>query len=238
MTALAGAIVFLGAASADEVDSAAEPCATGATLATGSPDPALVAREASRGVRAFWCETYDRDGTSRRDGAYREVGADGTIRARAHYVGSRLEGIVELFDEGGALWLRGELEAGDWTGTLTFFHANGEPALIAGFEGGRLDGAVETRFPDGRVESRTQYRAGREHGIASRYRPAAAGGGLQSQVRVEDDRIVEQRPTTLPAALAAELGASAMARVDASGPPPSASHAPRVDAPPGSPPPN
>ncbi len=202
------------------------PCDPGATLATGAPDPAIFAREASRGIRAFWCETYDEDGNARRSGVYWESYPDGTARTRARYVDSQIAGGVEIFDEDGALWLRGELAAGDWTGPLEIFHANGERWLAARFAGGQLDGPVETRFPDGTIESRTQFQRGREDGVATSYFPASVGGGLRSQVRVEGDEIVELRPLASPA----DLGPRPVARLDAAAAAERATGTPRVDA--------
>jgi len=200
---LAAMLLWAGAAQAadrgsdrEEHDAALEPCAAGEALATGTADPEIFAREASRGVRAFWCETYDEYGTSRRAGPYWELHPDGSIRARARYVDGRIEGPVEIFDEEGNLWLRGELAGGAWSGPLEIFHPNGAHWLSARFQAGRLDGPVETRFPDGSIESRTRFQGGREDGIASSYYPAAAGGGLRSQVRVESDEIVEVTPST------------------------------------------
>lgn len=197
--ALFSALAFLRAGSADAVgpealEVEANPCVVGATLATGSPDPAIFAREASRGVRAFWCETYDVDGNSQRGGAYWEIYPGGATRALARYVDSHIEGLVEIFDEDGSLWLRGELVRGEWAGTLEIFHANGAPWLSTHFRDGRLDGPVETRFPDGRVESSTRFQGGREEAVATSYYPAKAGGGLRSRVRVEGDEIVEAEP--------------------------------------------
>ena len=169
-------------------------CSAGETLATGAADPAVFSREASRGVRAFWCETYDANGTSLRAGPYSELYPDGGTRTLARYVDSRIAGPVEIFDEDGSLWLRGELVGGSWTGSLEIFHANGARWLSAQFQAGQLDGPVETSFPDGSVESRTRFQAGREDGIATSYYPAQAGGGLRSQVRVEADEIVESLP--------------------------------------------
>jgi len=205
-------------------------CASDETLATGSPDPAIFAREASKGIRAFWCETYDADGNARRSGDYRETYADGRLRTRARYVDSRIEGVVEVFDEAGVLWLRGELARGAWTGPLELFHPNGEHWLTAGFLDGRLDGAVETRFPDGQVESRTLFQNGREDGIATSYYPAAVGGGVRSQVRVEGDAIVERRSHESPAS----IGPNPVARLETAGGE-SASATPRVDASPSDP---
>lgn len=175
---------------------APEPCAAGETLATGAADPGIFAREASRGVRAFWCETYDAYGNSRRAGPYWELHPDGSTRTRARYVDGRIDGPVEIFDEEGNLWLRGELAGGAWAGPLEIFHPNGARWLSARFEAGRLEGPVETRFPDGGIESRTRFQAGREHGIATSYYPAMAGGGLRSQVRVEADEIVDMTPAS------------------------------------------
>ena len=197
--ALFSALAFLRAGPTDAAGPAAHeleanPCVVGATLATGAPDPAIFAREASRGVRAFWCETYDADGNSQRAGAYWELYPDGATRALARYVDSRIEGLVEIFDEDGSLWLRGELVGGHWAGPLEIFHANGSPWLSAHFRDGQLDGPVETRFPDGSVESSTLFQGGREDAIATSYYPAQAGGGLRSRVRVEGDEIVEAAP--------------------------------------------
>ena len=197
--ALFSALAFLragstGAEGLADRELEANPCVVGATLATGSPDPAIIAREASRGVRAFWCETYDADGNSQRAGAYWELYPGGATRALARYVDSRIEGLVEIFDEDGSLWLRGEVVGGHWAGPLEIFHANGSPWLSAHFRDGQLDGPVETRFPDGRVESSTLFQGGREDAIATSYYPAHAGGGLRSRVRVEGDEIVEAAP--------------------------------------------
>jgi hypothetical protein len=197
-----GAAVDLGEAEgSDEAGRAADvaletasPCKDGETLATGAPDPALFAREASRGVQAFWCETYDADGPPRRAGAYRDVHPDGSTRVLARYVDSRIEGPVEVFDAEGGLWLRGEIQGGDWTGPLEIFHANGARWLSAHFRAGRLDGPVETRFPDGSLESRTLFQDGREDGLATSYYPAQSGGGLRTRVRVEGDQIVDAAP--------------------------------------------
>lgn len=169
-------------------------CAEGETLATGMPDPAIFAREVSRGVQAFWCETYDTDGNALRAGAYWDRHPDGATRVRARYVASRIEGPIEVFDVDGSLWLRGEIQGDEWTGPLEIFHANGARWLSAHFREGRLDGPVETRFPDGNLESRTLFQDGREDGLATSYYPAQAGGGLRTQVRVEGDRIVDAAP--------------------------------------------
>ncbi|MFO0691091.1 MAG: hypothetical protein U0900_20505 [Myxococcota bacterium] len=177
----------------------AHPCADGATLATGRPDPALFAYEASRGVQAYWCETYDAQGTSRRAGPYWDLHPNGATRVRAAYADSRLAGAVEVFDEDGTLWLRGELVDGAWNGPLQLFHANGGRWLTAHFRAGPLDGPVETGVPDGQLESQTRFEGGHEEGIATSFHPAAAGGGLRSQVRVEADRIVDRGPTSQPA---------------------------------------
>lgn len=181
----------------------AHPCEAGATLATGRPDPALFAYEASRGVQAFWCETYDDQGLAHRAGPYWDLHPDGTTRVRAGYVDSRIEGPVEVFSEDGSLWLRGRLAAGAWSGPLELFHANGTRWISARFQSGALDGPVETYFPDGSLESETRFLSGREDGIASSYFPAAAGGGLRSRVRVEADRIVDRGPQDEPAPPAA-----------------------------------
>ena len=189
----------LGTASARAADGAdraedSEPCGAGETLATGETDPAIFSREASRGVRAFWCETYDANGSSLRAGPYWELYPDGAVRTRARYVAAHIEGAVEVFDEDGSLWLRGKLVGGGWTGTLELFHPNGAPWLTAQFRAGQLDGSVETRFPDGSLESSTRFQRGREDGIATSYYPARAGGALRSQVHVEADEIIETLP--------------------------------------------
>ena len=191
------------------------PCEGGATLATGSPDTAIFSREASQGVRAFWCEAYDVDGNARRAGAYWEIYPDGATRTRARYVDSRIAGPVEVFDEEGGIWLRGELADDTWTGPLEIFHANGAPWLAANFRAGQLDGPVETRYPDGSVESTTYFQNGHEDGIATRYYPASAGGGLRSQVRVEGDEIVENAPRPMPADSEGEVDPSPIAHVSA-----------------------
>lgn len=172
----------------------ASVCGEAETLATGTPDPEIFAREASRGVQAFWCETYDADGHARRAGAYWDVHPDGATRVQARYVDSRIEGPVEVFEADGSLWLRGEIQGGDWTGPLEIFHANGARWLSAHFQAGRLDGPVETWFPDGSLESRTLFQDGREDGLATSYYPARAGGGVRTQVRVEGDQIVDAAP--------------------------------------------
>lgn len=211
-----------GAASAPSEAEPDYPCGADQTLATGRPDPALFALEASRGVQAFWCETYDEQGLSHRAGPYWDRHADGSVRVRARYVDSRIEGPVEVFSEEGGLWLRGRLDRGVWNGTLELFHANGARWISAQFRAGALDGSVETFFPDGSLESETRFEAGREDGIASSYFPAAAGGGLRSRVRVEADRIVDRGPQDEPAPPAA-----LSARVD---PAPLAQHIPAVAA--------
>lgn len=219
--ALPWALLLLGLAaapaSADELAQPEDPypCEEGATLATGSPDTTLFARDASQGVRAFWCEAYDADGNARRAGAYWEVYPGGATRSRARYVDSRLAGPVEVYDEEGGIWLRGELADGVWTGPLEIFHATGARWFSAQFRAGQLDGPVETRYPDGSVESTTYFQNGREDGIATSYYPATAGGGLRSQVRVESDEIVENAPRAIPADDEGEADPSPIAHVSA-----------------------
>ncbi len=165
-------------------------CEPGATLATGHTDPDLFADEASSGVRAFWCERYDSYGTATRTGPYWENYSIGRIRTRTHYVDSQLQGPVSIHDEDGQLFLRGFLEAGEWSGLLEIFHENGSVWLEAHFEAGQLEGALRTRFPDGALESETRYQAGREDGLARSFYPTAAGGRLRSEAHVEANQLV------------------------------------------------
>lgn len=191
----------------------AAPCDEGETLATGAPDSTIFAREASRGVQAFWCETYDQEGRATRAGAYWDVHPNGSTRIRARYVASRIEGPVEVLDVEGSVWLRGAIDDGEWEGPFELFHPNGNRWLSAHFRRGRLDGPVETRFPDGSVESRTRFQDGLEEGLATSYAPVHAGGGLRSEIRVEADQIVDTLPSrpadvsTSQAALPSAVGA-------------------------------
>ena len=204
-----------------QATSGAEPCGDGETLATGAPDSTIFAREASRGVQAFWCETYDREGRATRAGAYWDIHPNGSTRIRARYVASRIEGPVEVLDAEGGVWLRGAIDDGEWEGPLELFHPNGNRWLSARFRGGRLDGPVETRFPDGSVESRTRFQDGLEEGLATSYAPIHAGGGLRSEIRVEADRIVDTSPrrpadasssqAALPSAVGAGVQPAALA---------------------------
>lgn len=134
-------------------------CAEGETLATGRADASIFAREASRGVTAFWCETYDRDGHAHRAGPYWDHHGDGSLRTRARYVDGRLEGAVEVYDEDGTLWLRGELVGGEWSGPFELFYANGRRWLSTRFTDGHLVAPVETWFSDGRRQSTTDPRS-------------------------------------------------------------------------------
>ncbi len=165
-------------------------CKDGATLASGRPDATLFSAEASRGVRALWCETYDPNGRAIRVGPYLEVEADGSIRTFATYVDSRLEGPVAIRYSDGRLFLKGFLKGGAWSGPLTIFHPNGRPWFEARFVAGRLEGALRTRYPDGALESETRYQHGREDGLARSFYPTAAGGRLKSEVHVEADQLM------------------------------------------------
>lgn len=169
---------------------AAFACEPGATLATGRPDPALFSSEASKGVRAFWCEQYDANGRSARSGPYWETYPNGRTRTKANYVDSRLKGPVAIRHEDGGLFLRGFLEAGEWSGPLEIFHDGGRIWFAAHFESGRLEGTLRTHFPDGALESETRYQAGREDGLARSFYPTAAGGRLKSEAHVEADQLV------------------------------------------------
>jgi hypothetical protein len=165
-------------------------CEHGATLATGRPDPDLFAREASKGVRAFWCERYDENGIAARTGPYWETYSNGGTRTQANYVESRLRGPVSIHNEDGSLFLRGFLEEGEWSGQLEIFHESGAIWFEAHFDSGHLEGALRTHFPDGALESETRYQAGREDGLARSFYPTAAGGRLKSEAHVEADRLV------------------------------------------------
>lgn len=171
-------------------DSSEFVCEQGATLASGRPDPDLFASGASKDVRAFWCERYDANGNSKRAGPYWEIYSNGRTRTRANYVDSQLTGPVSIRNDDGSRFLRGFLEAGEWSGTLEIFHENGAVWFEAHFESGRLDGALRTHFPDGALESETRYQEGREDGLARSFYPTAAGGRLKSEAHVEADRLV------------------------------------------------
>jgi len=167
-------------------------CDPGATLATGRPDTDLFANQASKGVRAFWCERYDENGNATRTGPYWEEYSNGRTRTQASYVDSRLKGPVSILNEDGSLFLRGFLEEGEWSGPLEMFHENGAVWLEAHFDSGHLEGALRTRYPDGALESETHYQAGREDGLARSFYPTAAGGRLKSEAHVEADQLVGQ----------------------------------------------
>jgi hypothetical protein len=167
-------------------------CQHGAILASGDPDPTIFADVASKGVRAFWCERYEADGTTTRTGPYWEIYSNGRPRTQAIYIDSRLAGPVTIRNEDGSLFLRGFLKDSEWSGALEIFHPNGAIWFEASFESGRLDGELRTHFPDGALESESQYQAGREDGLARSFYPTAAGGRLKSEAHVEADQIVGQ----------------------------------------------
>ena len=165
-------------------------CAEGQTLAGGPIDETVFARDASRGVRAEWCERYDALGRAVRVGLYRERYPDGGVRLVARYVDGRLTGPLVAYHEDGAVFLRGELAAGRWRGRLSLHHPNGELFWTGAFEDGRLDGRVELRHPDGGLAAEMRFQNGREDGPARSFYPAARGGGVQSEVHVEADALV------------------------------------------------
>jgi hypothetical protein len=165
-------------------------CQQGTTLATGDPDPTIFADEASKGVRAFWCERYDTDGMTTRTGPYWEIYSNGRPRTQAIYVNSQLSGPVTIRDEDGGVFARGFLKQSEWSGAFEIFHPNGATWFEASFESGRLEGEIRTHFPDGAIESESRYQAGREDGLARSFYPTAAGGRLKSEAHVEADQIV------------------------------------------------
>jgi len=165
-------------------------CGEGSSLASGSPDASIFSRAASPGVRAFWCERYDRYGRTTRTGPYRELYPSGAVRTEARLSEGRLEGPIEIRDEEGGLWLRSFYVDGVEQGPLEIFHPGGEPWIHAEMKDGRLHGHVRTLYPDGALESETRYENGREHGLARSFHPAGAGGRLHSEVRVEADRLI------------------------------------------------
>jgi len=125
-----------------------------------------------------------------RSGPYWETYPNGRTRTKANYVDSRLKGPVAIRHEDGGLFLRGFLEAGEWSGPLEIFHDGGRIWFAAHFESGRLEGTLRTHFPDGALESETRYQAGREDGLARSFYPTAAGGRLKSEAHVEADQLV------------------------------------------------
>lgn len=165
-------------------------CADGATVASGVPDPSLLAREVSKGIRAVWCERYDEAGVATRLGPYREFYPNGRLRVSGQYVDSTLVGPVAIQNEDGTLFLRGFLDHSEWTGGFEIFHETGAVWFEAEFESGQLEGPLRTHYPDGALESETQFQAGREDGLARSFYPTAAGGRLRSEAHVEADQIV------------------------------------------------
>lgn len=184
------ALVFELALTTRAVATSEFVCEREAVLATGRPDPSLFAQEASKGVRAFWCERYDSNGIATRNGPYWETYSNGRTRTQASYVDSRLAGPVSIRNEDGSLFLRGFLEEGKWEGPLEIFHESGAVWFEAHFDSGRLEGALRTHFPDGALESETRYQAGREDGLARSFYPTTLGGRLKSEAHVEADRLV------------------------------------------------
>ncbi len=192
-TALATVVLATMAASAGETSAgkaAGLNCAADATVAGGAPDPSLLAREASKGIRAIWCERYDALGRATRLGPYREFYPNGGLRVRGQYVDSQLAGPIVLLHEDGTVFMRGFLDEGEWTGAFEIFHESGAVWFEAEFEAGKLQGPLRTRYRDGALESETQYQRGREDGLARSFFPTAAGGRLKSEAQVEANRIV------------------------------------------------
>ena len=178
---------------ADQSNAADAPevaCGDEATLASGAPDASLLARAASKGIRAFWCERYDSIGVATRLGPYREFYSNGRLRVRGQYIESKLVGPIAIQNEDGTLFLRGFLDRGEWSGAFEIFHETGEVWFEAEFRSGQLEGPLRTHYPDGALESETQYQAGREDGLARSFYPTAAGGRLKSEAHVEADQIV------------------------------------------------
>jgi hypothetical protein len=165
-------------------------CGDDATVASGAPDPSLLAREASIGVHAVWCERYDALGAATRLGSYREFYPGGGVRVRGQYLDSALVGPIVVLHEDGTVFMRGFLDRGEWTGAFEIFHASGAVWFEADFQSGQLQGPLRTRYPDGALESETQYQSGREDGLARSFFPSAAGGRLRSEAHVEADQIV------------------------------------------------
>jgi len=165
-------------------------CEDGGAVASGAPDSDLLAREASAGIRAYWCEQYDSTGTATRLGPYREYYPNGRLRVSGQYVDSSLAGPVAIQNEDGTLFLRGYLDQGEWSGAFEIFHETGAIWFEAEFQMGRLEGPLRTHYPDGALESETQYQAGREDGLARSFYPTVAGGRLKSEAHVEADQIV------------------------------------------------
>ncbi len=164
-------------------------CPAGSIQSVGPPDPALFSPEASRGIQAQWCETYDADGRSLRAGPYVERYPSGRIRTRANYAAGRFEGPIETALEDGRPFLRGFFRSGEWSGPLSVFHGNGEIWLRARFAGGRLDGPFTTHHADGSLASETRFQRGREDGLARTFYPRSLGAGLRTEVHVEADEL-------------------------------------------------
>ncbi len=187
-------LVLPALSGADEVAAKAPACPSGLTRSSGEPERAVFTKAASVGVLAHWCERYDEWGATTRSGPYWETYSSGSIRLRASYVESRIEGPVLTFYESGGPFLRGTLADGRWTDSFEILHENGTPWLRAAMNEGRLDGLVETFFPGGELESQARFQSGREDGLSRSFFPAAAGGGLKSEARIEGDLFIgEQR---------------------------------------------
>lgn len=188
--ALALFLVLAALASPRALADDAPACPAGSTRASGEPEDSLIARAASKGVRAVWCERYDAAGRTHREGAYRDFHPNGSVRAEGTYVASRLDGPVRVFHDNGAPFLVGTLDRGHWDGELRLFHPNGAPWIELHYRRSRLHGPARMQHPDGSPADSTTFQKGREDGLARSYYPKSAGGRLQSEVHVEADRIV------------------------------------------------
>jgi antitoxin component YwqK of YwqJK toxin-antitoxin module len=96
------------------------------------------------------------------------------VVGKSHWEKGKLEGPAEYFnDDGGALVGRAEYRAGKIHGDQIRYSNDGKQVLYkAKAADGALDGTVETFYPDGKLKERTNWSAGKQHGLQEAWNEA------------------------------------------------------------------
>lgn len=151
--------------------SAASGCGDPSAIVQGPPAPELFDPYRPSAGSAVWCERYDKEGRTIREGPYADQYPSGALRTRAHFIADALEGAVEVRHESGGIWLETRYHDGRLDGPYVMYRPDGRVWLRGFYVDGRPHGVHAVHHPDGTLATETHYENGVESGLSRAWWP-------------------------------------------------------------------